>query len=122
MGLGRGGPIIIGTNFIYNRTNINGLPCIESRSITETTTSVTFNFSPSLYTSSRFSGIIVVRIDEAAAATADALPVIFNVPSIAGSSIALTTFDGAPVTGADLQQGIHLVFYDRYNGVLQLLV
>ena len=112
----------MGTNFIYNRTNINGLPCIESRSITETTTSVTFNFSPSLFTSSRFSGIIVVRIDEAAAATADALPVIFNVPSIAGSSIALTTFDGTPVTGADLEQGIHLVFYDRYNGVLQLLV
>ena len=30
----------MGTNFIYNRTNINGLPCIESRSITEPTTSV----------------------------------------------------------------------------------
>lgn len=122
MSLGRGGPIIMGTNFIYNRVNINGIPCIESRSITETTTAVTFNFSPSLYTSSRFSGLIAVRIEEAAAATADALPVSFNVPSIANSTIALTTFGGAAVTGADLDAGIHLVFYDRYNGVLQLLV
>lgn len=112
----------MGTNFIYNRVNINGIPTIESRSITETATSVTFNFSPSLYTSSRFSGLIAVRIAEAAEATADALPVNFNVPSIAGSTIALTTFGGAAVTGAELEAGIHLVFYDRYNGVLQLLV
>ena len=33
-----------GTNFIYNRVNVNGVSCIESRSITESTTSVTFNF------------------------------------------------------------------------------
>ena len=112
----------MGTNFIYNRINVNGIPCIESKSITETTTSVTFNFNPSVYTSSRFSGIIAVRIAEAAEATADALPVSFNVPSIAGSTIALTTFAGTAVTGADLEAGIHLVFYDRYNGVLQLLV
>ena len=104
----------MGTNFIYNRVNVNGIPCIESRSITETATAVTFNFSPSLYTSSRFSGLIAVRIEEAA--------VSFNVPSIANSTIALTTFGGAAVTGADLEAGIHLVFYDRYNGVLQLLV
>ena len=112
----------MGTNFIYNRVNINGIPCIESRSITETTTSVTFNFSPSLYTSSRFSGLIAVRIDEAAAATADALPVSFNVPSIAGTTIALTLVGGTQATGADLEEGIHLVFYDRFNGILQLLV
>ena len=112
----------MGTNFVYNRVNMAGIPCIESRSITESTTAVTFNFGPSLFTSSRFSGLIAVRIAEAAEATADALPVIFNVPSIAGSSIPLTTFDGAAVTGADLAQGIHLCFYDRYNGVLQFLV
>lgn len=111
-----------GTSFIYNRVNINGIPTIESRSITETTASVTFNFSPSLFTTPRFSGIIAVRIAEAAETTADALPVYFNVPSIAGSTIALTTFGGAAVTGAELEEGIHLVFYDRYNGVLQLLV
>ena len=111
-----------GTSFVYNRVNINGVPTIESRSITETTTSVTFNFSPSFFTTPRFSGLIAVRIAEAAEATAAALPVYFNVPSIAGSTIALTTFEGTAVTGADLEEGIHLCFYDRFNGILQLLV
>lgn len=110
------------TNFIFNRTNINGIPCIESRSITETTTSVTFNFDASPSVSSRFSGLIAVRIAESAATSADALPVYFNVPSVAGSNIALTTFEGTPINGAELEEGIHLVFYDRFNGVLQLLV
>lgn len=105
-----------------NRVNINGIPCIESQSITETTTSVTFNFNPSPVVSSRFSGLIAVRIQEQAASSADALPVSFNVPSIAGTSIAVTTFGGTPVNGVEMTQGIHLFFYDRYNGVLQLLV
>lgn len=110
------------TNFVYNRVNINGLPCLESKSITESATAVTFNFSTSPSVSPRFSGLIAIRISEQAATTADALPVFFNVPSVAGSNIALTTFGGTAVTGVELQTGIHLVFYDRANGVLQLLI
>lgn len=110
------------TNFVYNRVNINGIPCIESRSITESTSSVTFNFNASPAVNSRFSGLIAVRITEQAATSADSLPVLFNVPSIAGSTIAITTFGGTALTGADLQEGIHLVFYDRENGILQLLI
>ena len=117
-----GGLLIMATNFVYNRVNINGIPCIESRSITESTTNVTFNFNASPAVNSRFSGLIAVRIAEQADTTADALPVFFNVPSVAGSSIALTTFGGTAVTGVELQQGIHLVFYDRQNGILQLLI
>ena len=109
-------------NFIYNRVNCNGIPCIESKNITESATAVTFNFSASPAVTQRFSGLIAVRIAEQAASTADALPVYFNVPSIAGSTIALTTFGGTPVNGVEMTTGIHLVFYDRSNGVLQLLV
>ena len=110
------------TSFVYNRVNFNGIPCIESRSITESTAAVTFNFNPSPAVNSRFSGIIAVRISEQAATSADALPVFFNVPSIAGSNIAVTTFGSTPVNGVEMTEGIHLVFYDRENGILQLLV
>lgn len=110
------------TSFIYNRVNVNGVPCIESRSITESTTSVTFNFDASPAVNFRFSGLIAVRIVEQAGTSSDSLPVFFNVPSIAGTTIALTTFGGTAVTGVELQEGIHLVFYDRENGVLQLLI
>lgn len=110
------------TSFVYNRVNVNGIPCIESKSITESTTTVTFNFSTSPAVSSRFSGLIAVRIDEQAATSADALPVYFNVPSIAGTNIAITTFGGTAVSGVEMTEGIHLLFYDRENGVLQLLI
>ena len=109
------------TSFLFNRVNINGIPCIETASITESATTVTYNFNPSPAVSPRFSGIIAVRVDETPTNTA--LPVSFNVPSIAGSTIALTLPGGAQATGADLDSiGIYLVFYDRFNGVLQLLV
>lgn len=107
------------TSFLFNRTNINGIPCIESRSITETTTSVTFNFDASPSVSPRFSGLIAVRI--ANTPTSLTLPVSFNVPSIVGSTIALTASDGTPATGADVPEAIYLVFYDRANGVLQIV-
>lgn len=108
------------TSFVFNRVNINGIPCIETTSITESATAVTYNFNPSPVVNPRFSGIIAVRVDEVPTNTA--LPVSFNVPSIAGTTIALSLIGGTQATGADLEEGIHLVFYDRFNGVLQLLV
>lgn len=110
----------MGTSFTYNRVNINGIPCLESKNITESTTTVTFNFNASPAVSPRFSGLIAIRITETPTTTT--LPVNFSVPSIAGTTIAVTSFNGDAVTGADLEEGIHLVFYDRFNGVLQLLV
>jgi hypothetical protein len=110
------------TSFVYNRVNLNGVPCIESRSISQSTNSVTFNFNASPAVNSRFSGLIAIKIIEQAATSADSLPVSFNVPSIAGTVINLTTFGGTSVTGVEMTEGIHLVFYDRENGILQLLV
>ena len=110
----------MGTCSVLNRVNINGIPTIESTSITESATLVTFNFNPTFLVSSRFSGLIAVRIDEVPTTTT--LPVNFNVPSIAGTSIPVTLLGGTQATGADLEEGIHLLFYDRFNGVLQLLV
>ncbi len=110
----------MGTSTVLNRVNINGIPTIQSTGITESATLVTYNFNPTLFVSPRFSGLIAVRIDDVPTNTA--LPVNFNVPSIAGTSIAVTLIGGAQATGADLEEGIHLFFYDRFNGVLQLLV
>ena len=112
----------MGVSTIANRVNINGIPCIESRSITESTNSVTFNFDASPFVNPRFSGLIAIRISEQASSASDALPVQFNIPSVVGSNIALITFGNTAVNGVEMTEGIHLVFYDRFNGVLQLLV
>ena len=102
--------------------NYTGIPCIESKSITETTTSVTFNFNPYPAITPKFSGFIAVKISESVATSADSLPVYFNVPGVAGSTIALTTFGGTAVTGVEVEEGIHVVFYDRASNVLQMLI
>ena len=107
-------------SFAFNNVNGNGIPCIEVVSITESSTIATYNFNPSPFPSSRFSGLIAVKIEKTPTTTS--LPVNFSVPSVAGSSIALTTFGGTVVTGASLTTGIHLVFYDRPNNILQLIV
>lgn len=112
----------MGTSMFLNRVNTNGIPCLESRSVTESSTAVTFNFGSSNFVNPMFSGLIAIRISEQASSASDSLPVYFNVPSVAGSNIALTTFSGTSVTGVEMQTGIHIVFYDRFNGILQLLV
>ena len=106
------------TSFLFNRVNINGIPCIESQSVTASTTAVTFTFNPQIIASPRFSGLIAVKIVVPADTAAAALPVQF---SMGGETIALIQAGGDAVTGADLLAGIYMVFYDRTSNILQLI-
>ena len=106
------------TSFLFNRVNINGIPCIESQSVSASASAVTFTFNPQILASPRFSGLIAIKITTAADTSAAALPVQF---SMGGQIIALTQTGGEAVTGADLPVGIHLVFYDRVSNVLQIV-
>lgn len=106
------------TSFLFNRVNINGIPCIESKSVAASTTAVTFTFDPQFMASPRFSGLIAVKIVTTADAAAATLPVLF---SMGGQTIAVTEAGGTSVTGADLLAGIYLVFYDRTSNILQLI-
>ena len=110
------------TSTIFNRVNINGVPCLESKGVTVSTTAVTFNFNAQAWPNRNFSGLIAIRIDDTYEAPESALPIQFNVPSVAGTVIPLTKFGGVAVTSTDLATtGILLVFYDRQHGELQLV-
>jgi hypothetical protein len=106
------------TSFLFNRVNMSGIPCIESQSVSTSTTAVTFTFNPQVLASPRFSGLIAVKITQAADEAGAALPVLF---SMGGQIIALTEAGGTAVTGADLLTGIHMVFYDRVSNILQIV-
>ena len=106
------------TSFLFNRVNIEGIPCIESQTVTASASAVTFTFKPQIIASPRFSGLIAVKITTAADTASAALPVQF---SMGGEVISLTEAGGTEVTGADLLVGIYLVFYDRSSNVLQLI-
>lgn len=109
------------TSTLFNRVNVNGVPCLESKGVTVSSTAVTFNFNPQL-SSRNFSGLIAIRIDDTYEVPAEALPIQFNVPSIAGTVIPLTKFGAQAVTTTDLATtGILIVFYDRQHGEMQLV-
>lgn len=106
------------TSFVFNRVNINGIPCIESQSVSTSANAVTFTFNPQVLASPRFSGLIAVKITTPADTAGADLPVQF---SMGGEIIALTQAGATAVTGSELPVGIHLVFYDRMSNILQIV-
>lgn len=106
------------TSVFYNRVNVMGIPCFKSENITQSATAVTFGFGSPAFVERNFSGLIALKVVQAAEATAAALPVFF---SMAGDSLPLVGEDGTQVVGADVLTRVYLVFYDRESNTLQLI-
>ena len=101
-------------------TNAAGIPYLTSTNVTVSATTVDIalgwrrNGVPSV-------GYFTVRLEnEIPAGTTTTLPVTL---SLNGVTKALTLFDGTAVTAAELigGTGVFLVFYDRFNNILQLM-
>jgi len=97
-------------------TNAQGIPYLRTSSVTVGTDSVNFGLG-----FRRISpvGYLTVNIADAIPeGTTGTLPINLT---LNGQTRALTTFGGASITAADLEgTGIIQVFYDWYNGILQL--
>lgn len=96
--------------------NIGGIPRVESTGVVVGTESVVFNFRTLNYPRSPFNGIVLVRLNQPIpTGTTATLPIVFN-------SQAVTTYNGEPLTVADvLGTGVYLFYYDSANGTLQLI-
>ena len=98
-------------------TNVNGTPYLRTNGVIVGTDTVDFTLGfrriPPV-------GYLTVNIADAIpTGTTGTLPVRFT---LNGNTRNLTTFGGANVTAADLTgTGIATLFYDWYNGVLQLV-
>jgi len=98
-------------------SNVNGFPYLRTTGVTVGTDSVDFSLGfrriPAV-------GYFTVNITEAIPeGTTGTLPIRFT---LNGSTRNLTYFGGASVTAADLTStGTILVFYNWYDGVLQLI-
>lgn len=107
-------------NPIFYLANRNGIPRIESQSVTVNgTTDVAFAFSDDVSFSRNFGGLVLVKLSQAIpAGTTTTLPIVFK--SINGGTRPLVGYNGAPVTVGDISgTGIYLVYYE--NGMLQLV-
>lgn len=102
--------------------NTRGIPCIESVNAVLTDTTLTFGFNKHPYVGNNFSGLIAVKVENTFTAPETAVPVFFTTQGVPGSTIALTTLNGEAVTTDTWTgTGIHIVFYDREDNVLQLI-
>ena len=105
-------------NFLSNR---NGIPRIASTSVSVNTADVTFNFSSDFTFSRNFSGLVLVKLDQPIpSGTTTTLPIIFT--SEGANPIALTGYNGAAVTVADIKgTGVYLAWHEGQTGILQLV-
>lgn len=99
-------------------SNTRGIPYIESTNTIVGTAAV--DIALGLGQLSPVGYFTVHVTDAIPAGTTVTLPVTL---SIDGNSRALTLFDGSPVTVAELigGTGVIMVFYNRYDGILQLM-
>lgn len=101
----------------YNiTTNVTGVPYLSTTNVTVTDTAVDFALG---FRRIAPVGYFTVRITDAIPeGTTGTLPVTLT---LNGTSRALTAFNGAPVTAADITgTGVITVFNDRFNGILQI--
>ena len=106
---------------VYPRqyVNLNGIPTIQSRTISVGTESVDFQFNPA-WDSNPFRGLLLVNIAQAIPeGTTGTLPIRFTMADVTSN---VTTYDGANLTVADVQgTGVYIFYYDRRANVLQII-
>ena len=105
----------------YINVNQSGMPALRSLSVTVGTTDVRFDFNNHRNVGRPFRGLLVINLAQVIpAGTTDTLPIVFT--SGGGSVAELTTFNGDPVTVADIPgTGIYSAWYESSTDSLQLL-
>ena len=105
----------------YINVNQTGIPAIRSLSVTVGTTDVRFDFNNHRNVGRPFRGLLIINLNQVIpTGTTDTLPIVFT--SDGGAVTEVTTFNGDPVTVADIPgTGIYLAWYESQTDSLQLL-
>ena len=105
----------------YINVNQSGIPALRSLSVTVGTTDVRFDFNNHRNVGRPFRGLLIINLAQIIpTGTTDTLPIVFT--SGGGNAKELTTFNGNPVTVANIPgPGIYLFWYESQTDSLQLL-
>lgn len=105
----------------YINVNQTGIPTLRSLSVSVGTTDVRFDFNNHRNVGRPFRGLLIVNLAQAIpAGTTATLPIVFTTGG--GNVASLTTFNGDPITVADIPgTGIYLAWYESQTDSLQLL-
>ena len=105
----------------YINVNQTGIPTLSSLGVSVTTTQVAFDFNNHPNVGRPFRGLLIIRLAQAIPeGTTTTLPIVFT--SGGGNAQAVTTFDGEPLTVADVAgTGVYIYWYESQTNTLQLL-
>jgi hypothetical protein len=105
----------------YINVNSSGIPALRSLSVTVGTADVKFDFNNHRNIGRPFRGLLIINLaQQIPTGTTATLPIVFT--SGGGNVASLTTFNGDPITVADIVgTGIYLCWYESNTDTLQLL-
>lgn len=105
------------TNYPYNFANRNGIPMLESTSVTTDTTNVIISIPNRAFRFLNGTGLILFRLNTEI--TNAALPILFSSNDFTQP---LTIVGGAEATGANMSEvGVYLIYYDKNSNLMQLI-
>lgn len=108
------------TNYPFNFCNRNGIPMLESSSVTVNDDSVLIQLPNRSFRWLNQKGIILFRLNQAIpTGTMGTLPIVFSTNDF---TQALTNLGGDPITVAQVPStGVYIIYYDKDANLMQLL-
>ena len=105
------------TNYPFNFANRNGIPMLESTSVTTDSTNVIISLPNRAFRFLNGTGLILFRLNTEITNTS--LPILFSSNEFTQP---LTMVGGVNATGADIASvGIYLIYYDKNANLMQLM-
>lgn len=105
------------TNYPFNFANRNGIPMLESNSVTTDSTNVIISIPNRAFRFLNGTGLLLFRLNTEITNTS--LPILFQSNEFTQP---LTLVGGAGATGTDISQiGIYLIYYDKNSNLMQLV-
>lgn len=107
------------TNYPFNFANRNGIPMIESNSVTADTTNVIINIPNRAFRFLNGTGLILFRLNTAIPTGSETLPILFSSNDFTQPLIIV---GGDAATGTQLSgTGIYLMYYAKDANLMQLI-
>ena len=106
------------TNYPFNFANRNGIPMIESTSVTTNSTNVIINIPNRAFRFLNGTGLMLFRLNTEI--TDVSLPILFQSNEFTQP---LTIVGGSEATGANISEvGVYLIYYDKNSNLMQLII
>lgn len=108
------------TRYPFNFANRNGIPLIETSSVTVTEDNVVLSLPNRVFRWLNDKGVILLRLNQPIPeGTTTTLPIVFSANEF---TQALTNVGGTPITVDQIPgTGVYMIYYDKDANLMQLL-